>query len=147
MDGAFLCGGLILASVDLSGCAGARHVQVDKDGGVVAIPSNTNAWPTYYRDKAEALIRQKCPNGYVIEREEEAVTGTVMHTNGQTRTRETPSLLLGGTEEQTVKRGNRERTSASIGALAIPLGDVEQHSEQTTTAQNLSEWRIVYRTK
>lgn len=142
-----LYGGFMLGLIGLTGCASARYVQVDQEGGIVAIPSNSNVWPSYHRDKAEALMRQKCPNGYVIEREEEAVTGTVAHTSGQTNTRETPTLLLGGTEGRTEKKGRHERSSETVGALAIPLGEVAQTSEHSTTYHNLTEWRIYYRTK
>jgi hypothetical protein len=54
------------------GCAAtARFVVVEPAGGSVAIFRNTPA----HRQKAEALMRQKCPGGYVIVREEEVVTG------------------------------------------------------------------------
>lgn len=69
--------GLFLGWVSLVGCGSARYVSTGSEGGVLAIPSNSNSWPTYYRDKAEALMRAKCPNGYIIEHEEEAVTGSV----------------------------------------------------------------------
>ena len=73
-------GGLRVAAlgallVGLGGCASARYVAVDADGGIVAIPNNTNCWPTYNRKAAEELMRQKCPQGYVIDREGEAVVG------------------------------------------------------------------------
>src|SRR5882672_790752 len=69
---------LLLAPLFLAGtigCGSARYVMQDQHGGVVAIPSNNNSWPTHYRDEAEKMMKQKCPQGYVIEREEEVVVG------------------------------------------------------------------------
>jgi hypothetical protein len=37
---------------------------------VVSIPNNSNQWPSYYRNRAEYLMHQKCPEGYVIVREQ-----------------------------------------------------------------------------
>ena len=65
----------------LSGCASARFVSKSPDCGVVAIPCDSNRWPTYNRDKAEALIRSQCPDGYEVVHEEEAVIGSVSHTS------------------------------------------------------------------
>ena len=58
----------------------------------MAIPSNSNQWPTYYRDKAEKLIGEKCPDGYEVVMEEEVVTGQVTHIESRTKTKEAPSL-------------------------------------------------------
>jgi hypothetical protein len=130
------------------GCGSARFVQADSGGGVVAIPHNTNCWPTYYRDKADALLRQRFPGGYDIEREEEVVTGTVAHTNSQTKTDEKPTLLLAGangTSEKTSRDGTR--FSDVLGGLAVPLGQTEQKTEQTTTYRNLTEYHIHVRAR
>lgn len=129
------------------GCASPRLVRVDKDGGVVAIPSNTNVWPTYYRDKAEAMLRQKCPGGYEIVREEEVVTGRVEHTDTRTQTEQNPTLLVGGTDGETTRGSRSTRSSDSFGAMAIPLGPTEQKTQQTTQSQDVTEWRITYRAK
>jgi hypothetical protein len=67
---------LLLAAV--SGCAGggsARMIQSTRDGGIVAIPSNSNSWPNNYRDHAERLMAMKCPEGYEIVSEQEVVVG------------------------------------------------------------------------
>jgi hypothetical protein len=125
----------------LVGCQSARLVEVRSDGGVVAIPNNSNTWPFYYRDKAEAMLKQKCPNGYVIDHEEEVVTGTVTHTNSQTETEKSPTLLVGG------KSNNGDQDSQSFGALAIPVGENRQHTNETTTSTNVTEWRIYYKAK
>ncbi len=63
-----LLGLLILSAV--CGCAAIRVVRETPDGGVLALPANTNCWPMYYRDRAEKLMSEKCPGGYRIDREE-----------------------------------------------------------------------------
>src|SRR5262249_38773492 len=76
-------GGILLFCCAFSGgcMSPARYVSVTNDGGIVAIPSNTNYWPTHNRDAAEDLMRKKCPEGYVIDREEEIVVGQTKHVN------------------------------------------------------------------
>jgi hypothetical protein len=67
---------VICCSLGLAGCAtGARYVTATSTCGIVAIPSNTDKWPNYYRKQAEDLLQAKCPDGYVIEREEEFIPG------------------------------------------------------------------------
>src|SRR4051794_29118516 len=64
------------------GCGtSARLIQGTPDGGVVAIPSNSNYWPSKYRDEAEKLMAQRCPNGYDIVSEQEAVVGKTATTS------------------------------------------------------------------
>jgi hypothetical protein len=87
--GRVLC---LLAAFALTGCGTARVISRDPSGGGVAIPENTNSWPCHYRDKAIALIKEDCPYGHVIEKEEEVVTGVVTtdHSpNDSTHTTET----------------------------------------------------------
>src|ERR1700730_17793033 len=76
---------LLLAGV--MGCGSARMIQATSDGGVVAIPSNCNAWPFCYRDDAKRLMAEKCPAGYEIVQEEEVVVGqrTSTHAPGDHR--------------------------------------------------------------
>jgi hypothetical protein len=90
LRGAVLLAPLFL--VGAVGCGSARYVMQDSYGGVVAIPSNNNYWPTHYRDEAEKLMKQKCPQGYVIEREEEVVVGqtTTDKTNAGTKSYDLP---------------------------------------------------------
>jgi len=53
------------------GCAGGVHlVSQSPEGGVIAIPTNSDQWPTHYRSRAERLMEQTCPTGYVIDHEE-----------------------------------------------------------------------------
>jgi hypothetical protein len=51
-------------------CSSVRVVNRTPDGGAIAIPNDSDQWPTYYRSQAERLMRQICPAGYVIDREE-----------------------------------------------------------------------------
>jgi hypothetical protein len=52
------------------GCADVRIVREMPNGGVIAMPMNSDCWPMYYRSRAEKLISAKCPGGYRIDREE-----------------------------------------------------------------------------
>jgi hypothetical protein len=104
--------------VTLSGCGSARLIQSGPDGGVVAIPSNSNYWPMKYRDNAEKLMVQKCPNGYIIVKEEEVVVGQKTTTSEQTD-RITP----------TGYKDNRDRTMTS----------------SVTSTQAETEFRITFR--
>jgi hypothetical protein len=61
---------VLLALGGIGGCSQVRLLSDNPDGGVVSIPSNSNQWPTYYRNRAEYLMRKKCPQGYVIVREQ-----------------------------------------------------------------------------
>jgi hypothetical protein len=133
--------------LNLAGCAKARFVENGQGYGVVAIPSNSNSWPNYYRNQAEALIREKCPNGYEIVREEETVTGQTKHTDTHTETHPPPSFVLGGSESDTNKGKNGDQKSSSFAGVAIPLGKTDQKSHETTTFDDRTEWRISYRAK
>jgi hypothetical protein len=55
------------------GCqAPVRMLRETPDGGVVILPNNSNQWPTFYRNRADYLMRRSCPDGYVIVCEEVA---------------------------------------------------------------------------
>jgi hypothetical protein len=116
-------GGLWLVVVVLCGCTNARYITVDPTGGVVAIPSNSNAWPTYNRDKAEELMRQKCPQGYVIDREQEVVVGQTHLTNTNTE------------------------TSGNATLAALHIAPVTQETHETVTSKDQTEWRIWFHAK
>lgn len=49
-----------------------RVVRRRRTAGVIAIPDNSNQWPTYYRNRAVYLMKKKCPEGYEIISEQEA---------------------------------------------------------------------------
>jgi hypothetical protein len=83
---------LLLATV--SGCGTARMIESTPEGVVVAIPSNSNYWPFKYRDSAEKMMAQKCPNGYDIVYEKEVVVGQ------KSTTREFTEVAPGGDSNQ-----------------------------------------------
>ena len=56
-----------------AGCSSGRYVMRNGDRGIVAIPANTNAWPTRNWDHATELMSQHFPEGFEIEHEEEVV--------------------------------------------------------------------------
>jgi hypothetical protein len=104
-----------------SGCANARYVQKATDEGVVAIPSNTDSWPEYYRTKALGLITAHVGPDYEIVREDEVVTG---HT--------------------TVNQQDTKREATFNGS--IPFLPAEKQMTTTTTTQvPQKEWQIHYR--
>jgi hypothetical protein len=126
------------------GCARPRFVEVSREGGVVAIPSNSNQWPTYYRDKAEKLIREKCPDGYEVVMEEEVVTGQVTHVESRTKTKEAPSLDLG---KIAYDSQDPENNAASLAGVKIPLGRKQEDVNATTSSRDVTEYHIHYRPK
>ena len=103
----------------LAGCASARVVMRNGDQGVVAIPRNHNKWPSHYRSKAERLMAEHFPEGYVIEHEEEMVVGQVTHYDE-----------------------NHSHDVAVLGG-AVSLGTGATQGTATTT--DATEYRIYYR--
>jgi len=96
---------------------------MNPSGGVVAIPSNTNSCRSYNHRKAEELIRERCPQGYEIEREGEAVVGQTQYVQTNTQTTGDPLLA------------------------ALRIAPVEKVSKETKSVQDQTEWRIYYRSK
>lgn len=115
----------VLGLVTLAGgCATpARYIEKKGDEGVVAIPANTDAWPSYNRRAAIELIQKHVGVNYEILDEREVVTGQSTHNNQQVNT------------EQTVNR-------------TIPFLPAEKQTiTNTTTQRDITEWRITYRRK
>jgi hypothetical protein len=110
--------GVLLA---LAGCTNARLVSTDATGGCVAVPNNSNVWPTFYHDQALALIRQSCPDGYAIDHEEEAVVGQTVHATTST-----------------------DKAGSPL-AAAVGLAPAQDQVNTTTTSTNQTEWRIWYK--
>jgi hypothetical protein len=99
---------VLLVGVAL-GCNSARHVVKEPTGGVIAIPNNTNAWPTYHREHAEELMADHLPAGYVVTREEEVVTGVVSETQSSVSTQEFgPDVKVHGGDQVTTTRNATE---------------------------------------
>jgi hypothetical protein len=120
--------GIAVAVVGLvalaGGCASpARYIEKKGDEGVVAIPANTDTWPSHNRRAAIELIQKHVGVNYEILDEREVVTGQSTHNNQQVNT------------EQTVNR-------------TIPFLPAEKQTiTNTTTQHDLTEWRITYRRK
>jgi hypothetical protein len=74
---------LALCAGCLTGCASARYVERHSDSGVVAIPENSNHWPTYYRQAALDLIEKHVGPHYEILEEREVVVGQQTNNNQQ----------------------------------------------------------------
>jgi len=65
---------LPLILIGAGGCQNpVRLVSRDAQCGVVAIPNNSDTWPTSYRSRALHLIAKECPDGYKIIGEGEVV--------------------------------------------------------------------------
>jgi hypothetical protein len=121
-----LIGISILLVAGLAGCGRARYVVREQGGGIVAIPSNTNGWPYYHRDKANELMTRHFPQGYIIDREEEVVVGTV------TESREATNAETSDTKD---RKGQKSGTAVS------------ELTTSTTTTRDQTEWRIWYHGK
>ncbi len=121
-----VAGAALLLAAGLAGCAQPRFVAQDPEGGVIAMPSNTDYWPTHFRTKAEAMMARKCPQGYQIEHEEEVVVGqsTTGRESTDTQTRDIP--------------GRKNRSD-------LQLTTAETTRSQTT--RDLTEYRITFRAK
>ncbi|MCS7021896.1 MAG: hypothetical protein NZ703_01865 [Gemmataceae bacterium] len=78
-----LTGMLAVTVMAISGCASARYVERHADSGVVAIPENSNHWPTYYRQAALDLIEKHVGPHYEIIEEREVVVGQQTSNNQQ----------------------------------------------------------------
>ena len=109
---------LSLAAAAQMGCA-ARQVLKEPDYGIVAIPRNTNHWPSHYRDKADEVMREHFPGGYVIVREEEVVTG-----------------------QTTRYDEDEERADVELIDGVLSIGSTERSGSATTT--DVTEYHIHY---
>jgi hypothetical protein len=113
---------LVLALAVAGGCQSpAKYVEKRGDAGIVAIPANTDTWPTHNRREALALIQKHVGSNYEILEEREVVVGQATRNDQQVNT------------EQTV---NRE-------LFFLPAE--KQTTTTTTTQRDITEWRIVYR--
>ena len=123
--GQLIVAGIFCALVAFcGGCAGsARLVARDNSGGIVAVPENSNRWPTFYRKHAEELMQANCPDGYTITKEEEVVVGQIQYTHTTT-----------------------DRTGSPFLA-ALHIDPINERSNQTTSYEDRKEWRIYFQAK
>ncbi len=115
---AFLIG---VIAAGACGCPSVRVVSQQDSCGVIAMPANTDMWPFRYRSKAEALLAQQCPEGYIIELEEEYVTG----------------------QTTSVQEDHQENEHQVSKRVSFTTGS----SSTTSTTSDQKEWRIHYRKK
>ena len=68
----------IILSILLTGlgCAQARYVEKGSGEGIVAVPSNSDCWPTRNRTKALTLIEEHVGQDYEIVQEFEVARGS-----------------------------------------------------------------------
>lgn len=112
---------LLLAAV--AGCGSARLVRSSPDGGVVAIPSNSNSWPFYYRRDAEKLMAQQCPNGYKIVEEGEVVVGKKAATSesvDRDRTTTSKVTTVSDQKEWRITFRSLDASSPPVPGLVLP---------------------------
>ena len=129
--GAFLFAGL-------TGCGNtARYVASAPNGGIIAIPANSDEWPTHYRRDAEKLMQAKCPQGYVIDHEEEVSVGTV--TTHQTKADPDPvkGILLGQKVDATEVHDQKEWHIAFHGKEPPVMAPMTPRAAVTPGSQNL----------
>ena len=112
----------------LSGCAstdGVRYVYQDRDFGVIAMPENTDWWPTHYRRHGEKLMEDHFPDGHEVVRAEEVIEGErTMKTEGSNSAEVSPQI-----SESLLK--------------VVKFGHSASQSEAETT--KVKECRIIYR--
>jgi hypothetical protein len=114
----------LLGLITVAGGCGtpARFVEKQGESGIVAIPSNTNNWPSYNRREALALIQQHIGPNYEIIDEREVVTGQSTVTN-------------------THANAEQHANKRFPGRVAVE----SLTSTSTTTQQDVKEYRIWYR--
>ncbi len=111
----------------------------------MAIPNNSNQWPEYNYKHAEELMRKQCPQGYVIEREEEVVTGQVAHVSPE---RDRDSLMaqtFSGGEDKVVRKEDvkewRIRYRAKDAPAKVPPQASPQGPPQDSVQADQQPWR------
>lgn len=113
---------VVIAGVaGLTGCASpVKDVSFDpvSGTGVVAIPENTDVWPTYYRSQAMARIQSRVGPAFEIIEEQEVVVGQTTTNSRQIE-------------------GDGGGTTASGRKMIFDL----------TTTRDLTEYRIAFRRK
>lgn len=120
--GAFV---LVAVAAAASGCASAKYVEKRADGGVVAVPDDSDSWPGYNRRAALEKIREHVGPNYEIVDERKVVTGQTTLNNQQTAT------------EHTLNARNP----------AYPTQRQTTTGTGITTQQDVTQWQIAYRRK
>ncbi len=66
---------LVLLVMVSAGCQSARVVSRTADDGIVALPANTNEWPSYHQDAGKKIIAAHLGSAYEVVEEKEVTTG------------------------------------------------------------------------
>lgn len=122
--------GVAAAVAGLSGCASpAKEISFDPQtgSGVVAIPSNTDAWPTYNYTHAKELIQKRVGPNFEVVEEGQVVTGQQTVNNQQV----TGDLAWGATTtsdvtEWRIAYRKRPGAAAAGGPLMPGMQPVQQ---------------------
>jgi hypothetical protein len=116
--------GSLIVLLSIAGCAQVRLVERHASGGgVIAIPAHAALGSNRHRKKAEKLMAEMCPGGYVIDHEQEVITGQVTHTNTNVNRSGVPVLS------------------------AFGLGPTFEDQQSTVSTTDVKEWRIWFRPK
>jgi hypothetical protein len=137
----FLVLAAAVAAASTVGCANARYVQQTPDEGVVAIPSNTDAWPDYNRTQALKLIEQHVGPAFDIVEEREVNVGTAT-TSYQDASQELTATATRNVNEYHIHYRRRAGGLTGFPGTGVPAGGMVptggivpvQHTEPKTNA-------------
>jgi hypothetical protein len=113
--------GIVALVASVSGCASARYIQKGPDSGVVAIPEDTNVWPTHYHDAALALIKAHVGQSYEIVQQYEVPVGTSPTSNQPYNTDpKNPNIMNNGGKMEV--RLVYQKKAIPPGGMPLPYG-------------------------
>jgi hypothetical protein len=120
-----------LVVAGLSGCASpARYIDRTPDGGIVAIPANTDYFPTYNRSAAIEKIKEHVGPNYEIVEERETPKGQQTFSNQQVNNKGQSITNTTTTQDLTEWQITYRRKSGVMGMPMSPLpgqfGGVQQ---------------------
>jgi hypothetical protein len=112
---------IILVSVVTAGVSGcmtpAHYVEKGTDQGIVAIPEWSNEWPTFYKDAAVELIKQRVGSSFEIVDKYVVVVGG--SSNSPSWSSDPSSPIMGSSSTQTEYRIVYRKKPVQPG---VPLG-------------------------
>ncbi len=86
--------GMCVVVAGLSGCTAPQVIRQDQSSVVLAIPENTNVWPTYYQDEAKAMAGKIISDPVLVSSQRVKVGESITNTQDSTR------RDIGGTNNQ-----------------------------------------------
>ena len=66
---------LVIVVLVAAGCQSPRVVQRTPDEGIIALPANTDGWPSYHQSAAKKMIQAHLGPNYEVVEEKEVTTG------------------------------------------------------------------------